>query len=177
MGRCTLFLMRYFFVDDIGFSLKYSSVSGRVFMDRIDIKILSVVQDSGRISITELSKHAGLSIPATTDRLRKLEDAGVISGYGAQVDPAKLGFGISAVVGMTTFKPSKTKLIATLNDIPEVVECLHVTGDDSYLIRIYAKSMSDLESIIGKVNNYGETRTSIVLSVPIERRKLVFFDK
>ncbi|MCF5143463.1 winged helix-turn-helix transcriptional regulator [Pseudomonas sp. PA-6-1D] len=146
-------------------------------MDRIDIKILSVVQDLGRISITELSKHAGLSIPATTDRLRKLEDGGIISGYCAQVDPAKLGFGISAVVGMTTFKPSKSKLIATLNDIPEVVECLHVTGNDSYLIRIYAKSMADIESVIAKINNYGETRTSIVLSVPIERRKLILVDR
>ncbi|UVH51739.1 Lrp/AsnC family transcriptional regulator [Pseudomonas sp. CBSPBW29] len=146
-------------------------------MDRIDIKILSVVQDSGRISITELSKHAGLSIPATTDRLRKLEDAGIISGYGARVDPAKLGYGISAVVGITAFKPSKTKLIATLDEIPEVVECLHVTGDDSYLIRIYAKSMADLECIIGKVNNYGETRTSIVLSVPIQKRQLVLLQK
>lgn len=146
-------------------------------MDRIDIKILSVVQDLGHISITELSKHAGLSIPATTDRLRKLEDGGIISGYCAQVDPAKLGFGISAVVGMTTFKPSKSKLIATLNDIPEVVECLHVTGNDSYLIRIYAKSMADIESVIAKINNYGETRTSIVLSVPIERRKLVLVDR
>lgn len=146
-------------------------------MDRIDIKILSVVQDLGRISITELSKHAGLSIPATTDRLRKLEDGGIISGYCAQVDPAKLGFGISAVFGMTTFKPSKSKLIATLNDIPEVVECLHVTGNDSYLIRIYAKSMADIESVIAKINNYGETRTSIVLSVPIERRKLVLVDR
>lgn len=146
-------------------------------MDRIDIKILSVVQDLGRISITELSKHVGLSIPATTDRLRKLEDGGIISGYCAQVDPAKLGFGISAVVGMTTFKPSKSKLIATLNDIPEVVECLHVTGNDSYLIRIYAKSMADIENVIAKINNYGETRTSIVLSVPIERRKLVLVDR
>ncbi|NMX73618.1 Lrp/AsnC family transcriptional regulator [Pseudomonas sp. WS 5532] len=146
-------------------------------MDRIDIKILSVVQDLGRISITELSKHVGLSIPATTDRLRKLEDGGIISGYCAQVDPAKLGFGISAVVGMTTFKPSKSKLIATLNDIPEVVECLHVTGNDSYLIRIYAKSMADIENVIAKINNYGETRTSIVLSVPIERRILVLVDR
>lgn len=157
--------------------IKVFTFSGKAFMDRIDIKILNVVQESGRISITELSKHAGLSIPATTDRLRKLEDAGIISGYGAQVDPAKLGFGISAVVGMTTFKPSKTKLIAILNEIPEVVECLHVTGDDSYLIRIYAQSMADLENIIGKVNNYGETRTSIVLSVPIERRKLTILGR
>lgn len=84
-------------------------------MDRIDKKILSAVQGAGRISMTELSKYAGLSIPATTERLRKLEDSGVISGYGAQVDPIKLGFGVSAVVGITTFKPSKSKLIATLS--------------------------------------------------------------
>ncbi|WP_309475880.1 MULTISPECIES: Lrp/AsnC family transcriptional regulator [unclassified Pseudomonas] len=141
-------------------------------MDRIDIKILGKVQDCGRISITELSRHAGLSIPATTDRLRKLEDSGVIKGYSAQLDPTKLGFGISAVVGITTLKPAKSKLIATLNDIPEVVECLHITGNDSYLIRIYAKSMADLENVIARINAYGETRTSIVLSVPIERRKL-----
>jgi Lrp/AsnC family transcriptional regulator, leucine-responsive regulatory protein len=141
-------------------------------MDRIDVKILGKVQDCGRISITELSKHAGLSIPATNDRLRKLEDSGVITGYCAQLDPTKLGYGISAVVGITTLKPAKAKLIATLTDIPEVVECLHITGNDSYLIRLYAKSMNDIEGIIAKINAYGETRTSIVLSIPIERRKL-----
>ena len=142
-------------------------------MDRIDVKILGKVQDNGRISITELSRHAGLSIPATTDRLRKLEDSGVIEGYGARLNPTKLGYGISAVVGITTFKPAKSKLIAVLTQIPEVVECLHVTGDDSYLIRLYAKSMAEIENIINHINAYGETRTSIVLSVPIERRNLV----
>lgn len=76
-------------------------------MDRIDSKILAAVQRSGRMSITELSGHAGLSIPATTERLRKLEEAGVIKGYAAQVDPVKLGYGVSAVVGMTTFKPAR----------------------------------------------------------------------
>ncbi|MCW1244296.1 Lrp/AsnC family transcriptional regulator [Pseudomonas sp. SAICEU22] len=141
-------------------------------MDRIDVKILGKVQDCGRISITELSKHAGLSIPATNDRLRKLEDSGVIKGYCAQLDPTKLGYGISAVVGITTLKPAKAKLISTLTDIPEVVECLHITGNDSYLIRIYARSMAEIEGIIAKINVYGETRTSIVLSIPIERRKL-----
>jgi len=141
-------------------------------MDRIDVKILGKVQDCGRISITELSRHAGLSIPATTDRLRKLEDSGVIKGYSAQLNPTKLGYGISAVVGITTLKPAKAKLIATLTQIPEVVECLHITGNDSYLIRIYAKSMAEIENIIASINAYGETRTSIVLSVPIERRNL-----
>ncbi|UVL23793.1 Lrp/AsnC family transcriptional regulator [Pseudomonas donghuensis] len=142
-------------------------------MDRIDSKILAAVQRSGRMSITELSGHAGLSIPATTERLRKLEEAGVIKGYAAQVDPVKLGYGVSAVVGITTFKPAKAKLIALLEQIPEVVECLHVTGNDSYLIRLYARSMADIESIIARINPYGETRTSIVLSEPIERRNLM----
>lgn len=154
------------------FSLISLLLPEEIYMDRIDIKILAAVQTSGRISITELSRHAGLSIPATTDRLRKLEDAGVIKGYSAQVDPVKLGYGISAVVGMTTFKPAKTKLIALLQEIPEVVECLHVTGNDSYLIRLYAKSMADIENTIARINPFGETRTSIVLSEPIERRKL-----
>ena len=104
--------------------------------------------------------------------MRKLEDSGVIKGYCAQLDPTKLGYGISAVVGITTLKPAKAKLIATLTDIPEVVECLHITGNDSYLIRIYARSMAEIEDIIAKINAYGETRTSIVLSIPIERRKL-----
>nr|BFE95228.1 hypothetical protein GCM10020185_57640 [Pseudomonas brassicacearum subsp. brassicacearum] len=82
--------------------------------------------------------------------MRKLEDSGVIKGYCAQLDPTKLGYGISAVVGITTLKPAKSKLIATLTDIPEVVECLHITGNDSYLIRIYARSMAEIEDIIAK---------------------------
>lgn len=77
-----------------------------------------------------------------------------------------------AIIGMTTLQPDKARLIRTLSEMPEVIECLHVTGQDSYLIRIVTRDLQHLETFVGSINRFGETRTSIVLSHPIQQRPL-----
>lgn len=141
-------------------------------IDPISWKILSALQNDGRISLKALAAEAGLSLPATSERLKRLEEAGIIEGYQAQVRPESVGYGVTAIIGMTTLQPDKAKLIATLTDMPEVIECLHVTGQDSYLIRIVTRDLQHLEDFVGSVNQFGETRTSIVLSHPIRQRPL-----
>ncbi|KPQ20671.1 MULTISPECIES: Lrp/AsnC family transcriptional regulator [unclassified Halomonas] len=136
-------------------------------MDRMNLKIIRALRQDGRISVTKLSQQVGLSIPAVTERMRKLEESGVIKGYTAVVDLEKIGLAVSAVIGITAFKPQKEKLLAKLDSLPEVAECLHVTGEDSYLIRIYVPTNRDVEEFVAKVNTFGETKTRIVLSEPI----------
>jgi Lrp/AsnC family leucine-responsive transcriptional regulator len=139
-------------------------------LDASACKILNAIQRDGRIALKALADECGLSLPATSERLKRLEEAGVITGYRAEVNPVELGYGIMAIVGMTSAQTYKAKLIAHLEAAPEVLECLHVTGQDSYLLRIIAKDIRHLEQFIGSINHFGETRTSIVMSAPIPLR-------
>ena len=135
-------------------------------------KILAAVQRDGRISLKALAAEAGLSLPAVSERLKRLEEAGVVTGYRAEVNVAALGYGVLAMIAMTTPQADKARLLALLRTLPEVTECLHVTGQDSYLLRIVARDIAHLEQLVGTINHYGETRTSIVMSVPIPLRPL-----
>jgi len=139
-------------------------------IDRISSQILDAVQRDGRISLKALAGEIGLSLPATSERLKRLEESGIISGYRAIVHPESAGHGVTAVIGLTTPKPDKARLIAALEKMPEVVECLHVTGQDSYLLRVVTRDLQHLEDFVGSINGYGETRTSIVMSQPIRLR-------
>ncbi|HGL4259445.1 Lrp/AsnC family transcriptional regulator [Burkholderia dolosa] len=141
-------------------------------MDEPDWKILALLQANGRISYTELARQVHLSVPAVTERVKRLEAAGVIEGYTARVNPAAAGYPVTALIGITVPQPAKAKFLAFLDTIPEVVECHHVTGADSYVMRFVAVGMAHLEQLIGRINLYGETRTSIVMSTPLAPRGL-----
>lgn len=110
---------------------------------------------------------------ATAERSKRLQEAGVVRALVADVDPARVGYPVKAIVGITAAQPGKAALLDTLRQAPEVVECHHVAGADSYLMTVVAQSLADLERFLGTINGYGETRTSIVFSTPIERRGLV----
>lgn len=141
-----------------------------MMIDPISWKILDAIQQDGRMSLKTLAHTIGLSLPATSERLKRLEEAGIISGYSALVYPESVGYNVTAVIGMTTPKPDKKRLLDQLEKMPEVLECLHVTGQDSYLLRVATRDLQHLEEFVGSVNDFGETRTSIVLSEPIRRR-------
>lgn len=139
-------------------------------LDEKSWSILTALQADARASLKSLADAAGLSVPATAERIRKMEDAGIIRGYHAEVAPEALGYVIKAIVAITTTHPYKGKFIEVLRARPQVLECLHVTGADSCLFTVVAKDMTDLESFLASINKYGETRTSIVMSSQIERR-------
>ncbi|AMP01348.1 asnC family protein [Collimonas arenae] len=139
-------------------------------------KILAAVQRDGRISLKALADECGLSLPATSERLKRLEESGVVTGYRAVVDAAAVGRGVMAVVGITAAQAYKTRLIKLLQSMPEVLECLHVTGADSYLLRVATQDISHLERFVGSINHYGETRTSIIMSMPIPLRPIALPD-
>ncbi|WP_284619815.1 Lrp/AsnC family transcriptional regulator [Aquabacterium humicola] len=135
-------------------------------------RLLAALQADGRQPLKALAATAGLSIAATAERLKRLQDAGIVRGVHAELDAAALGWGVRAIVGITVLQPQKQPLLAKLRAMPEVIECHHVTGADSYLMDVFARDLPDLERFLASINGWGETRTSIVLSTPIARRAL-----
>lgn len=135
--------------------------------------LLNALQADGRAPLKTLAEAAGLSVPATVERLKRLKDAGVVRSVGAELDPALAGYPVRAIVSITVQQPGKQAFIDKLRRAPEVLECHHVAGADSYVMTVVARSLSDLEQFLSSINGYGETRTSIVFSTPIHRRGLV----
>lgn len=135
--------------------------------------LLTVLQADGRAPLKTLAMAAGLSVPATVERLKRLKEAGVVRSVSAELAPALSGYPVSAIIGITVAQPGKKAFIEKLRQAPEVLECQHVAGADSYVINVVARSLPDLERFISTINGYGETRTSIVFSTPIPRRGLV----
>ncbi len=135
-------------------------------------KILAAIQRDARMPLKLLADEAGLSLPATSERLKRLEEAGIIDGYRALVRPDAVGYGVMSMIGITTPQPTKSRLLELLAGMPEVLECLHVTGQDSFVLRVVARDIRHLEAFVGRINHYGETRTSIVMSAPIPLRAI-----
>jgi Lrp/AsnC family leucine-responsive transcriptional regulator len=141
-------------------------------LDATAWRLLDALQRDGRAPLKTLAAAAGLSIAATAERLRKLQAAGVVRGVHAEVDAARAGLAIRAIVGITTAQPHKAALLKALRARPEVLECHHVTGPDSYVMTVATADMEALERFLGDINRWGETRTAIVMSSPIPRRGL-----
>jgi Lrp/AsnC family leucine-responsive transcriptional regulator len=142
-------------------------------LDDVAWHLLDALQTDGRAPLKTLAVSAGLSIAATAERLKRLQDLGPIRAIAADVDAVKAGYPLKAIVGITVTKASKRALIEKLRKAPEVIECHHVAGADSYMMIVVVQSLAELERFLGTINVYGETHTSIVFSTPIERRGIV----
>ncbi|MFD0354354.1 Lrp/AsnC family transcriptional regulator [Streptomyces sp. NPDC127110] len=135
-------------------------------LDATDWAILAEVQREGRIPFTELARRVNLSASATKERVRRLEEAEVITGYRAEVDPERTGYPVMAVVRLKYPGPGTRHepLRRLLEERPEILECLRTTGDDCYVMKVAATSMGHLEDIVDKLAELGSTTTSLVLS-------------
>lgn len=138
--------------------------------DDVDRSILAELQADGRVSFSELGRRVGLSAPAVTERVRRLETQGVITGYRAIVDLEAVGLPIEAIVRV---RDNSGRIEKVLGDHPEVLEARHVTGEDCWVIRVAVAAMRDLETIVGRFGKYGPTTTSLVFSTPITDRPVV----
>ena len=139
-------------------------------MDEIDRKVLRELQQDARISYAELGRRVGLTTPAVIERVRKLEDSGVITGYRAEIDPAKVGLPITAFVRMSITGVDYSHIIEVAEESNEVLECHRGTGGDSFIMKVAVSSVEHLQQIIDKLTPYGITTTAIVLSSPVKRR-------
>jgi Lrp/AsnC family transcriptional regulator, leucine-responsive regulatory protein len=141
--------------------------SARNFLDPIDRKLVKVLLADGRASFKSLAAEVGLTAPACAERVRRLQEKGVITSYRAEVDWTKLGFPIKAVVRIGASAESGKGLLKAFRDTPNVIEVLRVTGADSYVLHVLANSSSELETVIDRIGSFGTVTTSLVLSTPI----------
>ncbi|MFH8935105.1 Lrp/AsnC family transcriptional regulator [Streptomyces griseosporeus] len=143
--------------------------------DALDRQILQLLQTDGRIKLSELGRRVRLSPAAVTERVRRLEAAGVITGYGAHVAPVRLGYGIQAFIrvnphgGYTLKHPRTLELI----ERPEITEVHHVVGEDCWILKVAVTDTVHLEEVLEAVSALGRTTTSIVLTSPVERKPLL----
>ncbi|MET9505342.1 Lrp/AsnC family transcriptional regulator [Streptomyces sp. NPDC006259] len=146
-----------------------------VAFDALDRQILHLLQTDGRIKLSELGRRVRLSPAAVTERVRRLEAAGAVTGYGAQVAPARLGYGIQAFVrvnphgGYTLGHPRTLELL----DRPEITEAHHVIGEDCWLLKVAVTDTVHLEEVLEQASALGRTTTSIVLSSPVRGKPLL----
>lgn len=139
-------------------------------MDKLNWKILVELQKDGRASFAELGRRVGLTTPAVIERVRKLEESGVITGYRAEVDASKIGLPITAFIRMSISGIDYAKIIKTAEETEEILECHRGTGGDSFIIKAAVSSVEHLQTVIDKLTPYGITTTSIVLSSPVKSR-------
>ncbi len=139
-------------------------------MDEIDRQIIKILQVRGRISIKDLSNLINLTPPAVGERIKRLENQGIILGYRAIIDHEKLGLNIQALINVTMSASRQKEFYKLMNTISSVTECYHVTGTYCTVVKVYCKTMSELGIIIQQIQQYGETNTLMVLSRPISHR-------
>jgi Lrp/AsnC family leucine-responsive transcriptional regulator len=140
--------------------------------DAINLRILTELRDDPRLSMTELGRRVGLSSPAVTERVRRLEESGVIRGYRMDIHPAALGLPLAAYVRVKPNAGQLPRVIDVAREIPEVVECHRVTGEDCLIVKVHLPDIEQLDRVLDAFLAYGNTTTSLVQSSPVPRRSL-----
>lgn len=120
--------------------------------------------------MAELGRRIGMSAPAVAERVQRLERAGVIAGYHAEIDPVKLGFPVAAIVRIRPAPGQLRRIPEVARETPEVVECYRITGEDCFLIKLYLRAIDELEELLDRFTPFGLTTTSIIHSAPVARR-------
>ena len=142
-------------------------------MDATDFKIIELLQEDGRISMKDLGKIVGLTSPAVSERVKRLEESGVIKGYKAIVNPDKLGRLIKSFINISLPSENYQSFIEYVKRDNRIVECHHITGDDCLLLKVIVKDMYELEQVIDRIKQVGRTRTSVILSTVIEGKSIL----
>src|ERR1700731_2022759 len=145
-------------------------------LDAIDLQIISLLQEHGRIPLVKVGEHVGLSAPSVNERVKKLEDGGVIIGYHATVDATRLGKDVTAFIGVSISHPKTIALFEeTVDLLDDVLECHHVTGEPTVLLKIKTANTASLEKLIRAIRlieGVARTETMVVLSTHTERNQI-----
>jgi Lrp/AsnC family leucine-responsive transcriptional regulator len=141
-------------------------------LDQVGWRILAALQADARLSFSELGRRVGLSPPAVAERVRRLEDAGIITGYRVEMDLTRLGLSITALIRVSAPEERCPPLKALVGQLSEVLECHHVTGADSFVLKVAVTSLAHLEAVIEDIGRFGTPTTSVILSSPVPRRAL-----
>ncbi len=146
------------------------TLENKKLLDEVGWQILRALQQEARLSFAELGRRVGLSLPAVAERVRRLEAAGIITGYHAQVSLPQVGRPITAFIRLVIPRERYTLFLAAMRELPEVLECHHLSGVDSFILKAALPSIPHLEAFIDRLSEYGQTNTAIVLSSPVTRQ-------
>ena len=146
----------------------YNSVSQEI--DAVNRHILEELQSDPRLTMSELGRRIGMSSPAVTERVRRLEETGVIRGYRLELNPVALGLPIAAYVRIRPNAGQLPRIAELAQQIPEVVECHRVTGEDCFVLKVYIPAIDQLDRLLDSFLLYGSTTTTIIQSTPVPLR-------
>jgi Lrp/AsnC family leucine-responsive transcriptional regulator len=138
--------------------------------DVVNLRIVTELQQNPRLTMTELGRRVGFSSPAVTERVRRLEETGVILGYHLEINPAALGLLIAAYIRIRPNPGQLPRITELAQQIPEVVECHRVTGEDCFILKVYLPSLDQLDRILDSFLMYGSTTTTLIQSSPVPLR-------
>jgi Lrp/AsnC family transcriptional regulator, leucine-responsive regulatory protein len=139
-------------------------------IDTVDVRILGALAGDARVSVADLARLVGLSAPSVAERIRRLEEAGVIEGYTLTISPKALGLPIAAWLRIRPAPGQLQKVVALLRALPDIVECDRITGEDCFIARAHLSSVEELEKLIDQIIPYAMTNTAIIQSSPVKRR-------
>jgi Lrp/AsnC family transcriptional regulator, leucine-responsive regulatory protein len=139
-------------------------------VDATDAKLLDALAADARTSLAELARLVGMSPPSVSERVKRLEETGVIAGYTTRINPKALGLPLAVWLRIRPLPGQLPKVASLLQELSEIVECDRITGDDCFIARAYVRSVEDLERLIDKIIPHATTNTSIVQSSPVELR-------
>lgn len=158
-------------------AILFFCLSEVTIMDKIDKKLITLLQQNARMPLKALAESVFLSSPAVSARIDRLEKEEIISGYEAKVNPFKLGYHITAFINLDVMPTQKPEFYPFVKSCPNVIECNCVTGDFSMLLKVTFPSTMELDTFIGQLQKFGRTSTQIVFSTPVEARGInVNFD-
>ncbi|MGI8693007.1 MAG: Lrp/AsnC family transcriptional regulator [Geodermatophilaceae bacterium] len=141
-------------------------------LDDLNLRLLAELQTEPRMAMSELARRVGMSAPAVTERVQRLERSGVIAGYRLDLDPAALGLPITAFARIRPSPGQLPKVAEVAAGLPQVSECHRITGQDCFIVKVHAAALDELEAILDRFLLYGTTTTSIVVSTPVAPRSL-----
>jgi Lrp/AsnC family transcriptional regulator, leucine-responsive regulatory protein len=142
-------------------------------LDSVTWDILRALDSNARMSYKELAHRVGLTPPAVAERMRRLEDAGIIRGYRVELDLARIGLPVLAMLRMGTPTTKCERVAEILEALPEILECHRVTGTDAFVMLVATESIAQLESLVDHLMPYGQITTSLVFSSPVSRRNIL----
>lgn len=143
----------------------------KIEIDVMDARILEILQEDARVTLAEIGRRIHMSQPAVAERVRRMEAEQLITGYHAHVNAEKLGYGITAFVRVAS-RSSDIPVVKIAEQVPEVIECHAITGEDCVVVKVVAPSVRELERVIASLARCGITSTSLILSSPLERRAI-----
>lgn len=147
------------------------AMDSTALLDSFGRKLLDELQSNARLSLAELGRRVGLSPTATAERLKQMEEVGIVRGYTVEIDRESLGLDVMAFIRMSCSGHNYHRLLEYVQNLEEIRECHHLTGGDDLLLRVTTHSMGDLEALIEALLPFGNPVTSLVLSSPLERRR------